>query len=606
MAVKTANAKPYWGNGHYYAFTQEGATWSDAYTRSSAATLSQLGTTGYLATITSSGENDFITNYSYGASSSGSPNYGATQIPENGGFLAGTDDNGQGTSEGNWIWKGGPESGTVFRSNGSNIGYTRWTSGQPNNSGNQDFLRIQSTGYWDDVDPTESVSGYVTEWGRSGVEFSAGFASLGSSGTKNGYEFGSAAPTMTINFDRFVPKDYVDIRNGTPLIDIPITFGGTAVMGTDYDLDKNLGGESYYSNGKIYVKNTNSVTLAFKPRNNGSWQAPRTITASLKVDGSENIYSLNGNSSSQVWLFDDEPQLSLGQGAYKFIRTPYTSAATYTLPASNSGFNTNADVLLFDTDGINESEAGLNAQGLYDNFAIRWEAYIRIPETGSYTFRTATDDGAKLTLRSNPDSPDSLGSFSSWSVNGTGTPTSRSTDSIDLEKGAVVWLQFDYFENSGKASAKLTWDRPDGIGGTLRDEVIPASAMFLSEALARGVNRKESSSPTTNLGFQLFANKSTSSEIKVQLTSTSETLNSTAGTLLAQRRVDGSLVGVDYAILDASTGSEQSSANIGLNGTYGSLGWMCRTSPSARSRTPSRSMSRSITTNMPKILSLSR
>ncbi|MCX5966535.1 MAG: PA14 domain-containing protein [Cyanobacteria bacterium] len=580
MGVTTGNAKPYWGNGHYYAFTQEGVTWSEAYDSSAASTLDQLGSRGYLATVTSSGENDFITNYSngtytYGKSGS-SPYYGATRIPGYG-FLAGTDDNGQGTSEGNWIWKGGPESGTVFRSNGGNIGYTHWTSGQPNNDGNQDFLRIDTAGYWDDADPNDSVSGYITEWGKSGSQFTAGFASLSSSKPpKNGYESGPAAapqlPTMTINLDRFVPKDYVDIRNGTPLIDIPIAFGGTAIIGKDYDLEE-IEGDSYYSNGKVYVKNTSSVTLTFKPRNNDSWQAPRTITASLTGDGTENIYGLNG-SSSKVWLFDDEPQLSLGQGAYKFIRTSYTSGATYSLPSDNSGFNTNADVLVFDSDGINESESSLSAQGLNDNFAIRWETYIRIPETGLYVFRTTTDDGAKLTLRSNNGSGNPLGSFTYWSINGTGTPTSHSTGSIELKKGAVVWLQFDYFENTSKASAKLTWDRPDGTGGTLSDEVIPASAMFLSEELAQGVNRKESSSDTSSLGFQLFANKSTDSEISVQLTSTSETLNSTVNSLLAQRRVDGSLVGNDYAISDASTGSEQSSTNIGLNGTYGSLKWM--------------------------------
>ncbi len=571
MAVTKANAKPYWGNGHYYAFTQEDATWSEAYS-SSQTTLSQHGTTGYLATVTASGENDFIRNYSYGTytytNSGSSPNYGGTRIPDNGGFLAGTDDNGQGTSEGTWIWKGGPENGTVFRSSSVNSGYTNWESGQPNNSGNQDFLRLQPSGYWDDLDPNENVSGYVTEWGKSGAEFTAGFASLTSSSqTSNGYENGTA-PKMTITFDRLVPSDYVDIRSGTPLIDIPIVFGGTAVLGTDFSLGVS-GGNSYYSNGRLYVRNTSAVTLSFNPINNSTWQAPRTITASLQADGSENIYGLTNTSSSQVRLFDDEPQLSLGQGAYQFIRTPYTSGATYNLPANNSGFNTNADVLVFDSNGINESESGLAAQGLYDSFAIRWETYIRIPETGNYIFRTTTDDGSKLTLRGNDSSGATLGSFTYWTIN---AATSHSTGSINLNKGDVVWLQFDYFADVGGASAKLAWDRPNGSGGTVSNEVIPASAMFLSNALARGVNRAESGSDTDALGFQLFANKSTSDPIALKLTSTSETSNSTAGTSLAQRQTGGTIVGNDYAIVDTS-GSIQNSSLIGLNGTYGILDW---------------------------------
>ncbi len=553
MAVTTGNARPFWGNGHYYVFTKESAEWFDGISRSGLY-LDKLDTYGYLATATSAEENSFIVNYSYNGS----------RIPNNG-FLGGTDYQGYSpASEGTWIWQTGPEQGQIFRSNGANQMYANWNSGEPNNRGNQDFLQLYSSGYWDDADPG-NVGGYVTEWGRAGAEFIAGFADLNTSGTANGYENGTG-PKMTINFDIFVPSDYVNYPNNTPLIDIPINFGGTAILNIDYTVSVS-GGNSSLSNGRLYVSNASSVVLTFNPINNNSWQAPRTITASLQGDGSENIYVID-NPSSQVWLFDDEPQLSLGQGAYKFIRTPYTSSTSYTLPANNSDFNTNSDALLFDNDGINEWEAAFNAQGLYDTFAIRWETYLRIPETGNYVFRTTTDDGTKLTVRRNNNSGDVLGSFNHWTLNGA---TSHDTNVINLAKGDVVWLQFDYFENEWGASAQLTWDRPNGSGGTVSNEVVPASAMFLSESLARGVNRTESDSDSTSLGFQLFANKSTNSPVSVQLTSSSEASNSTSNTSLAQRQTGSTRVGDDYVIVDNN--STVGSSIIGVNGTNGTMSW---------------------------------
>ena len=533
MGVTIGNARPFWGNGHYYVFTDQNAKWSDALSYSSEAYLDKLETYGYLATVTSAEENNFILNYSYNGN----------KIKDQG-FLGGTDSGDYSpATEGTWIWQTGPEKGQIFR----------------------DFLKILTSGKWEDGSGSDTQHFYITEWGRSGAEFTAGFADLNTSGTSNGFENGPA-PKMTINLSRFVPNDYLNYPNSTPLIDIPITFGGTAILNTDYTVSMSNGGNSYWSNGRLYVRNASSVELTFNPINNSSWQAPRTITATLQGDGSENIYAISGNATSQVWLFDDEPQLSLGQGAYKFIRTPYTSSTTYTLPTENSGFNTNSDVLVFDNDGINESEATFNAQGLYDKFAIRWETYLRIPETGNYVFRTTTDDGTKLTVRRDNGSGTQLGSFNYWTLNGA---TPRSTGQIALTKGDVVWLQFDYFENDGGASAQLSWDRPNGSGGTVSNEVVPANAMFLSESLARGVNRTESDSDSTSLGFQLFANKSTSSPVNVQLNSSSETSNSTSNTTTAQRQTGSTRVGDDYVIVDNN--STVGSSSIGVNGTNGTF-----------------------------------
>ena len=58
----TGNARPYEGNGHYYAFTSKKINWSDSLDESEDQQLN--GVKGYLATVTSKGENDFIVNKS--------------------------------------------------------------------------------------------------------------------------------------------------------------------------------------------------------------------------------------------------------------------------------------------------------------------------------------------------------------------------------------------------------------------------------------------------------------------------------------------------------------------------------------------------------------
>ncbi|MFN5697234.1 MAG: PA14 domain-containing protein, partial [Cyanobacteriota bacterium] len=286
--------------------------------------------------------------------------------------------------------------------------------------------------------------------------------------------------------------------------------GGNAVRSIDYDVAASGGGSYYDSNsGRLYVKNTQSVTLTFTPRNNTNWQDIRSITAQLQADGSEAIYGFNGSTSSQVWLFDDEPLLSLGQGAYQFVRVPYTTGSSTTLPIDNSSFNTASDILLFDSDGINDHDASFAARGLIDRFAIRWEPYIRIPTTGDYRFYTNTNAGVQLTVKRGNSTGELLGSSNHWNDSPPTTDGTYGTNNISLEPGDVVWLRFDYYENGGGATAQLYWQRPNGNGGII-DELIPASALFLSESVAGGRALQEpQSGEATGTAFTLFANQST-------------------------------------------------------------------------------------------------
>ena len=139
------------GNGHYYeAVLAPGITWSNA-------NLAASNRGGYLVTITSSNENNFVFGYVkadvdlWHQSSTGNwwgPWLGAFQP--------------QGSSEpgGGWQWV----SSEAFS-------YTNWTSGQPNNSGGSEN-RIQFggqktlAGTWNDVNEasTANMRSYIIEY----------------------------------------------------------------------------------------------------------------------------------------------------------------------------------------------------------------------------------------------------------------------------------------------------------------------------------------------------------------------------------------------------------------------------------------------------------
>ncbi len=150
------------GNDHWYEYVATPGTYSQAET-GAAATIG-----GYLATITSTGENAFITGLL-------TPDVAAA-------YLGGTDT----ATEGTWVW------GTL-----EPFSYTNWTAGEPNDSGGEDYLSIYGAfavalwggdrpiGSWNDVN-ADYQFGYVVEYNVSPVPlpaalplFGAGLAAFG-------------------------------------------------------------------------------------------------------------------------------------------------------------------------------------------------------------------------------------------------------------------------------------------------------------------------------------------------------------------------------------------------------------------------------------------
>jgi len=145
------------GNGHYYEFVSGSFTWTQA--RDAAAASTHLGFTGYLATITSGGEQNFLD-----ALWPGDAAY----------WLGGSD----AAVEGQWEWVTEPGGPIAFT-------YTNWRPGEPNDQNGEDYLhgwfataaQNATDPNWNDI-PIGQSYGYVVEYSAAPIPLPAGLPLL--------------------------------------------------------------------------------------------------------------------------------------------------------------------------------------------------------------------------------------------------------------------------------------------------------------------------------------------------------------------------------------------------------------------------------------------
>ena len=145
LSVISANATAapvqWGGNGHYYEFVSSAVSFDAAL--AAAAGMNFNGQQGYLATVTSQGEQDFIYNNVTTAAT----------------WFSGSDRE----TEGSWKWLAGPEAGSIFWQNGVTLTYANWSGGEPNNAGDEDVLWGNWSGSaWNDINSANLV--YVVEY----------------------------------------------------------------------------------------------------------------------------------------------------------------------------------------------------------------------------------------------------------------------------------------------------------------------------------------------------------------------------------------------------------------------------------------------------------
>ena len=150
---------------HFYEYVSGTISWTGSY--SAASGKSYFGRAGYLSTMLSSAENNFVwkimpsdawfgacDDYTYVNAALGNTTYAN-----------------QAAVEGKWHWVTGPEKGTLFSNgNGSPVTvtgqYANWAGGEPNNAGNEHYGQFYSSnnGMWNDL-PNTTLGGYICEYG---------------------------------------------------------------------------------------------------------------------------------------------------------------------------------------------------------------------------------------------------------------------------------------------------------------------------------------------------------------------------------------------------------------------------------------------------------
>ncbi|MCX2837945.1 HYR domain-containing protein, partial [Salinimicrobium sp. MT39] len=151
-------------NNHYYEYVDGAFTWQQA--KADAATKTLNGLQGYLATITSASENQFILTKLSGDGWIG----GSDSFSEINSAAGNPLYNTQTEAEGKWYWVTGPEAGTQFSevSQSVNGQFENWNASEPNNSGSSEHslqIYYQNGGLWNDLNGGNSLIGYIVEYG---------------------------------------------------------------------------------------------------------------------------------------------------------------------------------------------------------------------------------------------------------------------------------------------------------------------------------------------------------------------------------------------------------------------------------------------------------
>ncbi len=263
-------------NGHLYEYVSFTATWTNANTNAQGRT--KYGATGYLTTITSQAENDFV----------------AARLL-NAGWMGASDS----SLEGDWKWVTGPESGISFwsgLSGGSAVSgrYANWGTGEPNNAGDEDCAQFLTggTGKWNDLPcSTTTLPGYVVEYGSS---------------TPLDVSSKNVSITTVVNptASSFTPAD--NATNVTANANLVIVFSTSITKGTGSILLKKTSDDSTVETIDVtssQVTGGGTATITINPNmtfdeNTGYYV---TIPGTTFRDGSSNYYA--GISTKTTWNF---------------------------------------------------------------------------------------------------------------------------------------------------------------------------------------------------------------------------------------------------------------------------------------------------------------
>jgi large repetitive protein len=335
------------GKPHYYQFVTTPLSWVNAKTAAAGKTL--FGLSGYLATITSQQENDFVKDKLSGDGWVG----GSDEYTQVNGALGTAAFASQTAVEGRWHWITGPEKGTPISTGNQNAqavngAFINWASGEPNNSNGEHFMQLYSAdlGRWNDL-PASMSLGYLVEFGGYSND---PVLEIEHARTLNYYKMPTPATPVLVNDNNGYTNTNLPTVAGTSLAGAEVTvyLDGSAVGTTAVD----AGGNWTYTFVTPLAEGAHRVTVSAKDADN--FVSDPSQALSFIVD-------------TQAPVAPEKPVLAASNNGYTNDNTPTISGTA----------EANA-VLTVYQDGQTLGTVAVAADG-----------------TWSYTFAAALADGAR-------------------------------------------------------------------------------------------------------------------------------------------------------------------------------------------------------------------
>jgi hypothetical protein len=235
-------------NGHSYYRSTGSMTWT-------AARQACLNMGGHLVTVTSAAENNFIFNL----------------WPS--GWIGLTDE----VVEGQWRWV-----------TGEAYSYSSWNSGEPNNSGNEDYIQFVGGGRWNDLNNNSSLP-YVLEFEYIVTYTPWTLLSTSTTDVTGRYSFSNATNPSVEYYITFIPPTPTipTLSDGTLANNIVI--GNTGIKSVDY-FRYDVNGDDRFTISDTYsiLARKSGLITSFTPAptsrifNLTQWSAINLSTANLK------------------------------------------------------------------------------------------------------------------------------------------------------------------------------------------------------------------------------------------------------------------------------------------------------------------------------------
>lgn len=441
-------------NNHLYKFISGSYNWSAA--KSAAEAQTAYGATGYLVTITSVEENDFVSDRLTGD-----------------GWI-GAQDSG---TEGTWKWMTGPEAGQTFwigTASGSaqNGMYEAWAGGEPNQAGEEDCAETYvSSGTWNDF-PCGASLGYVVEFGADGN-----------------------MPTVVAQNVSIVTADVPAVStlfpaNGaataTSTANLAITFTKSVTAQTGNILIKKASDDSTVATidvagAEVSGSGTTAITInpaSALPEGEALYV---TIPSTAFKDGSNNYF--DGFSDDSSWTFTtiDETAPILSSVA----ATPATTTASVTWTTNENAstrlwYSADTSYASSTSEANTSSRVTSHSVSLSDLVACTLYSYKAVSRDASGNAATST-----------------ASTFTTTGCSGGATPTSATTTSITVSGAATTTL--------AASSRTLTIETPANFTATSSSVVIQIKSMDATTVLGSIGKPTTSLSSAASIVFNVTA-----------------------------------------------------------------------------------------------------